>query len=603
MTPKPGMKIGDYEVLDQLGAGGMGRVYKVKNELSDRVEAMKILLPDLEGQADLANRFLREIKVQAGMDHPHIAKLYTALRIENQLLMFMEFVEGITLDQRLRQGPIPMPDALDYAVQVLDALDYAHERGVVHRDIKPANMMLMPDGRIKLLDFGIAKAAMDSRLTMTGTTLGSLYYMAPEQIQGAQVDARSDLYSVGVSLYELVTGKKPFDGESQFAIMSAHLARPPVSPAQLKSDVPPALSELILLSLNKDPAARFQSAAAFLNALQTVQPEMGAPTMPPKPAPRSMAPRPATRPTMIPAQTLPVTDATPFDSLPSITAPGGAVQPPRPLTMQTPAPPPPVPQQEPFRLIEPSEPQPAKTGPNRLIWAAVGSLCAVGAIIAFIQFGPRGKTSAKETPAPPISTSTTQPPAERPARNTPVEPPPPSAPTAPAADANPGRPAPSSQSPVRRAQNQPKPAAPQTTSQAAQQPPAQPAPAQSTATQPQPAQTPPAQPQSADPRPGGTSLPSAVNKNRMDVNQLSEELDMMVVRANGIRVSLNDLQRAQNAQGLNLRADWVEAFNSMNTFLRKANQAVNDGNAADAKTFMGKAAVQIDLLEKGLGHR
>src|ERR1051325_10518445 len=245
MTLQPGMKIGDYDIQTQLGAGGMGRVYKVKNELSDRVEAMKVLLPDLEGQAELANRFLREIKVQAGMDHPNIAKLYTALRIDNQLLMFMEFVDGITLDQRLRQGPIPMGDALEYTLQVLEALDYAHQRGVVHRDIKPANMMLLPDGRIKLLDFGIAKAAVDSRLTMTGTTLGSLYYMAPEQIQGGAVDVRSDLYSVGVSLYELVTGKKPFDGESQFAIMSAHLARPPVAPSQVKSDVPQPLSDII----------------------------------------------------------------------------------------------------------------------------------------------------------------------------------------------------------------------------------------------------------------------------------------------------------------------------------------------------------------------
>src|SRR5689334_9361573 len=140
MRLQPGSKIGDYEVIDQLGAGGMGRVYKVRNELSDRVEAMKVLLPDLEGQADLANRFLREIKVQAGMDHPNIAKLYTALRIDNQLLMCMELVEGIGLDQRLREGPIPLVDAIDYVAQVLSALEYAHQRGVVHRDIKPANI-------------------------------------------------------------------------------------------------------------------------------------------------------------------------------------------------------------------------------------------------------------------------------------------------------------------------------------------------------------------------------------------------------------------------------------------------------------------------------
>src|SRR5215471_10377894 len=252
MKFEPGSKIGDYEVLGQLGAGGMGRVYKVRNELSDRVEAMKVLLPDLEGHTDLANRFLREIKVQAGLDHPNIAKLYTALRIENQLLMCMELVEGIPLDQRLREGPIALVDAIDYIVQVLSALDYAHQRGVVHRDIKPANMMLLSDGKIKLLDFGIAKAT-DNRLTVTGTTLGSLYYMSPEQIQGGQVDVRSDVYSVGVSLYELVTGKKPFDAESQFAIMSAHLARTPMPPVELNPNLPRSVSDVILTALNKDP--------------------------------------------------------------------------------------------------------------------------------------------------------------------------------------------------------------------------------------------------------------------------------------------------------------------------------------------------------------
>ena len=597
MILQPGTKIGDYEILSQLGAGGMGRVYKVKNELSDRIEAMKVLLPDLEGQADLANRFLREIKVQAGMDHPNIAKLYTALRIDNQLLMFMEYVEGITLDQRLRQGPIPMADALEYTLQVLESLDYAHQRGVVHRDIKPANMMLMPDGRIKLLDFGIAKASVDSRLTMTGTTLGSLYYMAPEQIQGAGVDLRSDLYSVGVSLYELVTGKKPFDGESQFAIMSAHLARPPVAPNQVKADVPPALSDIILLALSKEPVARFQTAGAFLNALQSVAAEAGAPTMPPAPAPRSMPPRTMAPRTMVPTATM--SPAPPLaDSV--VALPAQAPPPPPPQA------PPPQPQPESFHLIDPAAGAAKKSGPKRFVWAAVGSLCAVGAIVAFIQFGPRGKTSAKETPP---SSSTVL-------RQIPVEAPPPSVPSAPAAAPSAAAPAPEpppAAAPVRADKSsQPQKAAPapsvaQVQTRSAQP---QPAPGQKPAPPPSSPQAPPvaqapaqSQSQHAPLPTGGTSLPAAVNKNRMDVTQLSDELDMMVVRANAIRVSLNDLQRAQNAQGLGLRGDWVEAFNAMNNFLRKANQAVNDGNAIDAKSNMAKAAVQIELLEKGLGHR
>src|SRR5215469_11677352 len=206
MNVQIGSTVGDYQIVGILGAGGMGKVYKVRNGISDRVEAMKVLLPDLAAQPELSDRFLREIKTQASLEHPNIAALHTALRVDNQLLMLMEFVEGVTLEQKLKEGPLPIEQAVDYISQVLSALDYAHQHGVIHRDIKPANMMLTPAGAVKLMDFGIAKGAGDHKLTMTGTTLGSLYYMSPEQIQGAvNLDARSDLYSVGVSLYELVT--------------------------------------------------------------------------------------------------------------------------------------------------------------------------------------------------------------------------------------------------------------------------------------------------------------------------------------------------------------------------------------------------------------
>ncbi len=157
MSYEVGSRVGDYEVLQVLGAGGMGCVYKVRNVISDRVEAMKVLLPDLERDPDLANRFMREIKVQASLVHPNIAALHTALRIDNQLLMLMEYVEGVTLENRMESGAVPIDQAVDYIAQVLSALSYAHGRGVVHRDIKPANMMITPGGVVKLMDFGIAK--------------------------------------------------------------------------------------------------------------------------------------------------------------------------------------------------------------------------------------------------------------------------------------------------------------------------------------------------------------------------------------------------------------------------------------------------------------
>ena len=278
MNLEIGTTIGDYQIIGILGAGGMGKVYKVRNVISDRIEALKVLLPDLATEPDLADRFVREIKVQASLEHPNIASLHTALRVENQLLMLMEFVEGMTLDQKLKAGPLPISEAVEYVAQVLGALGYAHQHGVIHRDIKPANMMLTPAGVIKLMDFGIAKAATDRKLTMTGTTMGSLYYMSPEQIKGAAtLDSRSDLYSIGVTLYELVTGKRPFDGDSQFAIMAAHLEKNPIPPITLDPRLPAELNDIILLSVAKDPAARFQTAEAFRNALMNIQGLVGRP--------------------------------------------------------------------------------------------------------------------------------------------------------------------------------------------------------------------------------------------------------------------------------------------------------------------------------------
>ena len=178
MSEEVNQKIGDYQILNELGSGGMGRVYKVRNVITDRVEAMKVLLPDLAGRQELAARFQREIKVLASLNHPNIAQLRTALVLDNQLVMIMEYVEGRTLADRLDSGPVPVKDAVNYIDQVLNALSYAHQHHVIHRDIKPANMMLTPQGVVKLMDFGIARSGDERSLTMTGTLLGSLNYMS-----------------------------------------------------------------------------------------------------------------------------------------------------------------------------------------------------------------------------------------------------------------------------------------------------------------------------------------------------------------------------------------------------------------------------------------
>lgn len=270
MSFQVGDTVGDYQIIGLLGAGGMGKVYKVKNQISDRVDALKVLLPDLAEDQGLADRFMREIKVLASLNHPNIAGLRTAFRLENQLLMVMEYVEGTNLEERAQAGPIPLADSIDYIRQALAALGYAHKHGVIHRDIKPANMMLTPDNVIKLMDFGIAKSKTERKLTQTGTTMGSLYYMSAEQVQGNELDGRSDLYSLGVSLYELVTGSRPFQGKSDFDIMVAQLKQTPLPPIQVLPDLPRALNDIIMISLEKDPAKRFQTAEAFSSALGSI---------------------------------------------------------------------------------------------------------------------------------------------------------------------------------------------------------------------------------------------------------------------------------------------------------------------------------------------
>jgi serine/threonine protein kinase len=271
MSEEINKRVGDYEILGVLGSGGMGKVFKVRNIITDRIEAMKILSSDLAGRQDLTDRFLREIKVLAALDHPNIAALRTALKVDNQFVMIMEYVEGTTLSVRLSTGSIAVPDVLNYVDQALGALSYAHRQQVIHRDIKPANMMLTPAGVVKVMDFGIARSGRDQGLTVSGTTLGSLCYMSPEQVKGQNVDARSDLYSMGVSLYELVTGERPFRGDSDFHLMSAQVEQTPKPPIQIRPDLPPTLNEVILTAMSKDPAKRFQSADAFRNALGNIR--------------------------------------------------------------------------------------------------------------------------------------------------------------------------------------------------------------------------------------------------------------------------------------------------------------------------------------------
>lgn len=276
---QPGQLVGDYEVLSLLGAGGMGRVYKVRNSVSGRIEALKILLPDLTSSPEHADRFMREIQVHATLDHPNIATLRTALRMENRLLMVMEFVDGASLEALLRQGSIPIWNTVDYLAQVLCALSYAHRKDVTHRDIKPANIIVTPDGVVKLMDFGIARTLDQRKVTQTGVLVGSLYYLSPEQVKSGTIDGRADIYSLGITAYELLTGEKPIGGDSEYAIMHGHLERMPAPPKELRSEIPTALSEAVMKAIAKKPVDRFQTAEEFRSTLETLRRVSGGTTV------------------------------------------------------------------------------------------------------------------------------------------------------------------------------------------------------------------------------------------------------------------------------------------------------------------------------------
>jgi serine/threonine protein kinase len=282
MAIKPGQTVGDYEVVDLIESSKNGVTYKVRNALLQRWEALRVLPRTLQDDQEKATRFLREAKVHARISHPNIVSFYHATQLAGQLVMTTELVEGTTLADRMELGPIPLPETLSYASQVLAAVAHAHASGIVHRDITPSNIILTAGGGVKLTGFGLAKTITDPQLTQPGTVLGSLDYISPEQIKGVtELDGRSDIYSLGVVLYEVVTGQKPFDQKSQFEMMLAHVNTIPPAPSVVNPAVPAELSEIILTAMAKDPAARFQTAEVFKHRLDQVR---GVATPAPEPA-------------------------------------------------------------------------------------------------------------------------------------------------------------------------------------------------------------------------------------------------------------------------------------------------------------------------------
>jgi eukaryotic-like serine/threonine-protein kinase len=267
-----GQTVSHYRVLSQLGGGGMGVVYEAEDVNLGRHVALKFLPPETETDPGALDRFQREARAASALNHPNICTIYEIDETETGLLFIsMAYYQGATLNEIIKKdAPLPLTMVQDYTLQIADGLAHAHDNGVVHRDIKPANIFVTQQRRIKILDFGIAQVAAES-LTQSGAVMGTVSYMSPEQASGQRVDSRSDLFSVGVMLYEMLSGRQPFTGESQYALFSAIQNDEPISIASLRTDLPEPWIDMINKLLQKNPADRYQSCAELLHALKQLQ--------------------------------------------------------------------------------------------------------------------------------------------------------------------------------------------------------------------------------------------------------------------------------------------------------------------------------------------
>lgn len=263
-----GQNIGQYRILEKLGEGGMGVVYKAHDTRLDRLVALKFLPPHAASSDTEQARFVQEARTTSALNHPNVCIIYDFQAHPDRHFIVMELVEGVTLKQRVPLNDFQM--FLEYAVQIGEALQAAHARGIIHRDIKCDNIMVTSEGRVKVMDFGLAKLKGTSRLTKTATTVGTLAYMSPEQIQGGEVDARSDLFSFGVVLFEMLTGRTPFRGEHESAVMYSILNEAPEPLLKYRPDAPAEIDVVLEKVLQKDPDNRFQSARQLLDDLKKV---------------------------------------------------------------------------------------------------------------------------------------------------------------------------------------------------------------------------------------------------------------------------------------------------------------------------------------------
>ncbi len=370
-----GANVGGYDILDIISSSKAEVVYRVRNLQAKRIEVMRVLPLSVAGDQERTERFLREMRVHAKLSHPNILEFYGATELERRLVMTTEAVEGVTLAERLKLGPLPWKEAVALMQQALAGLAHAHAQGIVHRDVKPQNMLITPEGVVKLADFGLAKAATSPQVTQVGVVVGTLQYISPEQVRGtAKVDARSDLYSLGLVLYEAVVGKTPFDYTSQFEIMVAQVNETPKPPSALNREAPAQLDAVILKAVAKSPDERFQTADEFSAALETVKALIEKPAQAPAVAVAASEP-PAAEPKV---------DAIPAPAVSTVQAPVVPTPAPlfavqaasTPLDLQ-PELPPPAPDAPPAAVIDESAPVQAALRPSEVAAASIRDISPV----------------------------------------------------------------------------------------------------------------------------------------------------------------------------------------------------------------------------------
>ena len=256
---------GRYEMIEKVGNGGMATVYKAKDKVLNRFVAVKVLKEEFTTDEEFIRRFNIEAQSAAGLTHPNIVSVYDVGQENGIYFIVMELIQGKTLKQIINEeGKLPWKWSINIAIQIASALEAAHKNNIVHRDIKPHNIIITEDGIAKVTDFGIAKAVSNSTITAFGTTIGSVHYFSPEHARGGFTDAKSDLYSLGIVMYEMLTGRVPFDADTPVSIALKHMQEKPIEPIKLNPDIPLALNQIIMKAMQKEPSARYQTATEML---------------------------------------------------------------------------------------------------------------------------------------------------------------------------------------------------------------------------------------------------------------------------------------------------------------------------------------------------